>query len=143
MDNKYQTGFYAALIGIILGAIGVHVMGYVAAVVIPVDFLFWFENEALASAAISFVSQFLGFGILAILLGLIVGRLSRQWLLNSVICYAAFVFYLSVGSALVYGGGITNPFAGLQSSDFFSFLIVPVCLLLATSLASKKHSLLS
>lgn len=138
MLNQYKEIFYSMLLGTILGATGVFLMGYVAAIYIPEEFILWFRNNHLAHTLISFISQFLAFGIIAIVIGIILGRLSKKWFLNTLVCYLAFLIYLSVGTALVYGGEISNPFIGFSWYEMPSVLLLPACLLFSTYLSAKK-----
>jgi len=138
MINQYKEILYPILLGTLLGAIGVFLMGYVAAIYIPEDFILWFGNNTVASIIISVVSQFAAFGILAILAGIILGRLSKKWFLNSIVCYIAFICYVSVGAAVVYGGGISSPFTSLSLHQLPAVLLLPTCLLLSTYLSAKK-----
>ena len=138
MLNQYKEIFYSALLGTIIGAVGVFLMGYVAAIYIPEEYILWFGNSQFAYSTINFISQFLAFGIISILTGTVLGRLSNKWFLNSLVCYLAFLFYLGVGTALVYGGEISNPFLGFTLYELPSVLLLPMCLLLSTCLSARK-----
>lgn len=113
-------------------------MGYVAAIPIPKEFILWFDDYELAHYTINFISQFLAFGTIAIGVGIVIGRLSKRWLLNSLVCYAAFLFYLSVGVALVSKTEISNPFLGLTFFDLPTILLLPFCLLISTCVTARK-----
>jgi hypothetical protein len=138
MFSQYKEIIYSILLGTVLGAVGVFLMGYVAAIYIPEQYILWFGNNQLALVTINFISQFLGFGIIAIATGFVLGRLSKRWFLNSLVCYLAFLLYLSVGTALVYGGEISPPYVGFTYYDFPSILLLPICLFLSTCLTSRK-----
>ena len=100
--NQYKEVLYPVLLGTLVGAIGLVLMGYVAAIYIPENFILWIGNNTVASIVTSIISQFIAYGILAILAGAILGQLSKRWLLNSVVCYLALIFYLSVGLSLIH-----------------------------------------
>ena len=138
MPRQYKEIIYSTLLGTLLGIVGVFLMGFITAIAIPEAFFESIENTQLLLAAINVVSQFFGFGVIAIAIGTIIGRLSKKWLLNSVVCYLAFLLYLSVGTALIYGGEISSPYVGFTSYDFLSILLVPACLLMATLLSARK-----
>jgi hypothetical protein len=138
MVNQYKEIIYSALLGMALGALGVFLMGHIAAVAIPNEFFSWFENTELALFIINTISQFLAFGVIAIIIGTVLGRLSKRWFLNSLVCYLAFLLYLTVGTAMVYGGEISNPFSGFTFYNLPSLLLLPVCLLASTCLSARK-----
>lgn len=130
--------------GLILGLIGVHLMGYIAAIAIPKEYFLWFEENLfieLGFFILGLVEQFLGFGILALITGYILGKVTlSNWLAYSLICYVSVLFYFSVGSALVYGSPISNPFAGISSLYFLPSLVLPACLLMASYMASTRYN---
>lgn len=140
MPSQLKGIIYASGLGISLGAIGVFIMGYVAAIAIPAELILWFGNNTLASISINFVSQFLAFGVLAIIIGIILGRLSKKWLLNSTACYIGFIFYTTIGLALIYQTQISNPYAGFTSYLYIpSIILTPLCLIGSTWLTAKKR----
>ncbi len=138
MENNFKVIIYSIGLGLCLGAIGVILMGYVAAIAIPVECILWFDSNEIANAIIYFISHFLAFGTLAIATGMILGRLSEMWILTSVVCYASFLFYLSIGTSLVYKTEISNPFAGFTYFDLPTILLLPLCLFVSTWIAAKK-----
>jgi hypothetical protein len=138
MANQYREIFCSALLGTAIGALGVFLMGYIAAVAIPKEFILWFGNNELALLVINTISQFLAFGVTALIAGSILGRLSKLWLLNSLVCYLAFLFYLTAGVSLVYGGEISNPFPDFTFYHLPSLLLLPACLFASTYLSAKK-----
>ena len=138
MFSQYKEIIYSILLGTILGVVGVFLGGYVAAIYIPEEYILWFGNIRLAMTTINLISQFLAFGIIAIVIGVVLGRLSKKWFLNSLMCYLAFLLYLSVGTAFVYGGEISTPYSGFTYYDFLSVLLLPTCLFLSTCLTSRK-----
>jgi hypothetical protein len=136
--NIFRNIIYSFLLGILLGVLGELLMGYLAAVAIPREFILWFENTTLALAAISFVSQFFIFGTIATAIGVALGQLSGKWLLNSLACYFGFLFYSSVGIAFVYGGEISPLYSGIYYYDVPSILLLPTFLFLSTCITAKK-----
>jgi hypothetical protein len=138
MAIPYKEIIYSALLGSALGSLGVFLMGSIAAVAIPKEFFSWFGNVDLALFVISTISQFLAFGVIGIMIGTILGRLSKRWFLNSLVCYLAFLLYLTVGTAMIYGGDVTNPFSGLTFHNLPSILLLPACLLASTFLSARK-----
>jgi len=128
--------------GFILGLIGVHLMGYIAAIPMPEKYFLWFKENLFVELGIGIlmmVEQFLAFGLLALITGYFLGRVTlSNWLSNSIICYFSVLLYISVGSTLVYGGSISNPFAGISSINFLSLFVLPICLIAATYMASTK-----
>jgi len=128
VSKKFKEIFYSLALGLGMGAIGVFLIGYIAAVAIPKEFFSLFENTRIASLSIAVISQFLAFGVIAICVGLVLGRLSKRWLLNSTVCYLAFLFYLGFGVALVYQVEISNPYSVLSYLDIPMIILVPLCL---------------
>jgi hypothetical protein len=138
MVNQYKGIIYSALLGVALGALGFFLLGYIAAVAIPKDFFSWFENTELALSIINTISQFLSFGIIAMITGTVLGRLSKRWFINSLVCYLAFLLYLTLGIVMIYGGEISNPFSGFTFYNLPSLLLLPACLLTSTFLSARK-----
>lgn len=88
---------------------------------------------------IGVIEQFFAFGILALIAGYFLGKVTRStWLTNSIICYLSVLLYVSVGHALIYDTSITNPFAGVSSLYFIPMLVLPFGLLISTYVASTK-----
>jgi len=58
---------YSIALGLCLVAIGVFLMGYVAAIAVLKEYILWFENNELARSTINVISQFLAFGVVAII----------------------------------------------------------------------------
>jgi hypothetical protein len=135
---KYRGIIYSIAFGLCLGAIGMFLMSIVAAVAIPKEFVLWFDNNELAMYSINFVSQFLSFGVAAIAIGILLGRISKMWLLNSLVCYAACLFYLLRGTTLIYTTEIPNPFFGATYFDLPTILVLPFCLLISTFVTARK-----
>ena len=142
--NQSKAIPISILSGLILGLIGVHLMGYVAAIAIPKEYFLWFKENLfieLGMVILGVVEQFFGFGILALITGYILGKVTlSNWLANSIICYISVLLYFSVGSALVYGGSISNPFAGVSSLYFLPSLVLPACLMATTYMASTRYN---
>jgi hypothetical protein len=88
---------------------------------------------------VSVITQFISFGLLAIIVGLILGRLSSRWLSTSTVCYIVFLLYLFVGVELVYDTEILNPYLGSLSYWWLasSYLVLPSCLFTSTLLAKR------
>jgi|TARA_B110000285_G_C14712322_1_gene418363 hypothetical protein len=139
---KFNVGdiVYSVVLGILLGVAGVHLSGYVAAVAIPKDLLTVFSPE-ISVFIFSVLTQFISFGLLAIIVGIILGRRSSRWLYTSIVCYIAFILYLSVGVALVYDTEISNPYWGGLSYWWLaaSYLVLPICLFMPTFLVQKRR----
>ncbi|MFT6047187.1 MAG: hypothetical protein ACI9WC_002901 [Arenicella sp.] len=140
MKSQLNGIIYAIALGLFLGVTCVFFMGIVAAIVVPIELYRWLDNNQLAYYIVNFVSQLFGFGIIAISIGMLLGRLSKRWILNSLVCYAACVFYLAIGSALIYKAEISNPFSGITYFDLPAMLVLPFCLLISTYLTAKKVS---
>ena len=138
MVNQYREITYSTVLGITLGVLGVFLMGYIAAFEIPKEFILWFQNTEIALLVINTFSQFLAFGVIAIVIGTVLGRLSKRWFLNSLICYLAFLLYLTVGTAMVYGGEVSNPFSGFTFYSLPSVLLLPVFLFISTYVSARK-----
>ncbi|MEW6997426.1 hypothetical protein AADZ86_06965 [Colwelliaceae bacterium BS250] len=142
--NQQKAIIISILSGLILGCIGVHLMGFVAAVAIPEEYFLWFKENLfveMGMVLLGIVGQFFGFGILALITGYILGKVTRSnWLKNSAICYLAVLFYFSVGSAMVHGGPISNPFSGVSLLSFIPMFVLPVCLISSTYLASTRYN---
>lgn len=129
---------YSVLLGLLLGLIGAHITGYVAAIAISEE-LTTQLNPEITVLIIGVITQFLGFGILAIFVGMILGRLPARWLLTSSFCYLGFILYLSVGSAFVYDTDIFNPYSGITQWPLApSFIVLPMCLFIATYCSAKR-----
>jgi hypothetical protein len=126
------------ILGILLGAVGAHVTGYIAAIAISEKYLTILSPE-ITNLITALITQFLGFGLLAIIAGKILGRISHRWLLTTGLCYAGYIFYLSIGTAFVYNTEISNPYIGLSYWWLWpSFFVLPVCLILSNFLTRKK-----
>lgn len=138
MSNQVKGIIYSLVLGLALGVVGVYLMGYVAAIHVPVEWVLWFENQDLASRVITFVSQLLAFGIIAIIAGLILGRASDKWVLNSMLCYLAAMAYITIGTALIYKVEISNPYAGLGYLDIPTITLLPICLLISAWLSTRQ-----
>jgi hypothetical protein len=138
---KFNVGnaVYSGVLGLLLGVAGLHLNGYVAAVAIPDAFLTVFSPDTTA-LIMRVMTQFISFGLLAMIVGAILGRLSSRWLFTSTVCYIAFILYLSVGAAFVYSTEISNPYSGGLSYWWLtaSYLVLPICLFLGTFLAKKR-----
>jgi hypothetical protein len=142
--NQSKAIPISILSGLILGLIGVHLMGYVAAIAIPKEYFLWFKDNLfieLGIVILGIVEQFLGFGLLALVTGYVLGKVTlSNWLVNCIICYFSVLLYLSVGSALVYGGSISNPFAAASFSYLIPLFVLPTCLMAATYMASTRYN---
>lgn len=124
--------FISIALGIALGAIGIVLIGYLAAVAIPVEFYLWFDQHSslkVARVLTAFSMQLLGFGVLAALLGQTLGK-TKHWLSNSLVSYLSMVVYVTV-----LGTGDT--FNGL-SIESTMFAIVPLASLLSSAYLSHK-----
>jgi hypothetical protein len=141
MKSNVGNAVYSGVLGLLLGVAGVHLNGYVAAVTIPEDFFTAFNPE-ITVFIVNVITQFISFGLLAMIVGAILGRLSSRWLFTSTVCYIAFMLYLSVGVAFVYSTEISNPYSGGLSYWWLtaSYLVLPICLFMATFLAKKRQS---
>lgn len=130
--------------GLMLGLIGEYLMGFASAIAIPTEYFLWFKENIFADLGLiilSIAQNFMVFGLLALITGYLLSKLTpTHWLTNSIICYLSVLLYFSVGSALVYGGAISNPFAGLSNLYFLPTLVLPACLLASTYMASTKHN---
>lgn len=119
-------------------------MGYIAAIAIPEEYFLWFEENLiieLGTVILWMAEQFFAYGILALVAGYILGKVTQSnWLTTSVICYFSVLFYFSIGSTLVYGGSISNPFENVFSLYFLPSLVLPTCLILSTYIAYKRYS---
>jgi hypothetical protein len=137
---KYNVGdiVYSGALGLLLGIAGVYLNGHVAAVAIPKELLTVFSPE-ISVFIVSVITQFISFGLLAIIVGLILGRLSSRWLSTSTVCYIVFLLYLFVGVELVYDTEILNPYLGSLSYWWLasSYLVLPSCLFTSTLLAKR------
>ncbi len=138
MLNQNKGILASFLAGVFLAAIGAHLMGYVAAIHIPENWISSSGDNALASRVISFVSQFIAYGIFALVVGAILGRFFKNWLLNSLVCYLGSIFYLTVGIAVVYKTEITSPYFLQSYQDIPSILILPICIIFSTWFTAKK-----
>lgn len=142
--NQSKAIPISILSGLILGLIGVHLMGYVAAIAIPKEYFLWFKENLLVELGmviLGIVEQFFGFGLLALITGYLLGKVTlSNWLVNSIICYFSVLLYFSVGSAFVYGGSISNPFAGVSILYLLPSLVLPACLIAATYVASTRYN---
>jgi hypothetical protein len=142
--NQSKAIPISILSGLIIGLIGVHLMGYLAAIAIPKEYFLWFEENLFIELGIiilTITEHFLGFGILALITGYILGRLTlSNWLINSLVCYFSVLLYGTVGVAIVYGGPITNPFAGVSMLYSLSLLVLPVCLIASTYMAFTRYN---
>lgn len=139
MPTRIKAVIYALALGVSLGSIGVLLMGYIAAIAIPAEWVLWFGNNDLAILSINFVSQLIAFGIITIVTGTVLGRISAKWLLNSALCYVGFLFYMSVGIALVYETEISNPYVGFGDLDLPAIIFLPLCLMVSTWLTAKTR----
>ena len=76
---KFNVGntVYSGVLGLLLGIAGLHLNGYVAAVAIPDDFLTVFSPDTTA-LIMRVTTQFISFGLLAMIVGAILGRLSSR-----------------------------------------------------------------
>lgn len=132
------------ILGIIIGLVGMYLMGYIAAIAIPKEYFLWFEENLIiefGTVILLVLEQFFAYGILALGTGYILGKVTQSnWLANSVICYLSVLFYFSIGSSLVYGGSISNPFENVFSLYFLPSLVLPTCLMLSTYIAYKRYS---
>ena len=142
--NQSKAIAISILSGLIIGLIGVHLMGYVAAIAVPKAYFLWFKENLFAELAmviLRIVEQFMVFGLLALITGYVLGKITRShWFVNSIICYFSVLLYFSVGSAFVYGGSISNPFAGFSMLYFLPSLVLPACLIAATYMASPRDN---
>lgn len=139
MRHQVKGIIYSLLLGASLAVIGVSLMSYVAAVAIPERLLLLFESAQLTLLLIATLSQFLAFGFIAILVGILIGRFTKPWLLHAVLCYLAFLLTVAIGIPVVSGGEISNPFAGFTGYSFPSVFVLPVCLFLTAFLIRKER----
>jgi hypothetical protein len=119
-------------------------MGYVVAIAIPKEYFLWFKGNLfveLGMIILGILEQFSGFGILALITGYILGKVTlSNWLANSIIHYFSVLLYFLVGSALVYLGSISNPFAGVSSLYLLPLFVLPACLMAAIYMASTRYN---
>ena len=142
MTKQIKGIIYSIVIGFILGIFGTMLAGYVAAIAIPHDWVSALGSGQFATIVLATATQLFSFGVLALLAGQALGRLSNRWLLNSTICYLSLLFYMTIGSALISNSKIIslNPYSGLNAFDIPSLAILPLCLIFSTWFAAKKRS---
>ena len=115
--------FISGALGLAVGATGAIIVGYLAAIAIPAEFFIWFDELGLLGLArfiIAFLMQLLSFGILAALIGQVLGR-TNHWLSNSLISYLSMISYIAIVDA-------SNPFTITIESLTFG-LVALLCLL--------------
>jgi hypothetical protein len=140
-DRFLNQIVFPSALGVGLAVLGIYAMGYVAAIAVPEAFFLWFENQKLSLFVITFISQFLAFGLLALFVGSIIGRVSKRWLLSCLVGYTTFLLTVSFGVAQFYGEPVMLPFAGATLGGYFwlESLIVPCCLMLTARLFASRH----
>lgn len=133
IKSTTKTSFIVFIAGIAIGVIGLFLVGYLSAIAIPEPIFAQFDSSAVLFTIIGVISQFLAFGLFAIMFMVILGRTSDQWLLNSLVCYLGFLFYVGILEPLIQGYAVYNPLAGISYSyNFLSFAVLPICLLLSS-----------
>jgi len=89
----------ALLSGILIGSLGEHSLGYLAAIAVPKSYFEYFSELWIALFIINILQQFIGIGVLGILVGLILGKnFPSTWLVNSIACYLGVQLYFFVRS---------------------------------------------
>ena len=133
----------ASILGVAIGFIGGYITGFLAAIAIPIEFVQWFTDNIFRGANLivqDIVIQFIGFGILGIISGIILGRLNpSKWLLSSVICYLAFWLYFA---SLEYISGYSASYSmsGVPWWLFVHILVFPICVTMSAYSAAHRHN---
>ena len=139
MDN-WKLVLSSLLIGVIYGAICIYIMGYVAAIAIPKEF-FELLGSKLGYVTIGIINQFLAFGILAILTGYALGKMSSsRWLVSALSCFIGIQIYGSIGIAYIYDIDIIWPYSQMTLLLVPESLVMPICLFLSTYLTFKRYN---
>lgn len=147
MMNIKEYGLSAAL-GLITGLVGVYVMGNLAAIAIPEPVFEWLKvnlSVAIGMVVLDIVFQFLAFGILGILSGWLIGGLKNtDWRINTLVYYFFYLFYLTIGVALLYKAQIQAPasLTYLKQTLGLPLLILPLCVVLAGYFSAKRTTVM-
>ena len=138
--EKWKLILTSLLIGMIYGAIGIYIMGYVAAIAIPKEF-YELLGSKLGYVTLGIVNQFIAFGLVAILTGYILGRISySHWLLSALTCFAGIHIYGSIVIAYIYDIEIIWPYSQMTLLLFPESLVMPTCLFLSTYMTSRRYN---
>lgn len=138
-----KSAVMSIVLGFIIGFVGVYFIGLLSAITISKGFFQWFEENL--SLEISFmlihiVQGFIGFSILGLFAGYLIGRYSLQtWKKNVLLCYFAFIFYMTVGVSILYSVEVINPLSGQPYWALLPMLILPVCIWLASFLSKNSY----
>ena len=142
--EKIREYLLSAALGIITGVVGVYLMGYLAAIAIPKSVFEWFDENLsilLGRVALDVLFQFLAYGILGILSGLLIGKVRKtDWRVNALVYYFSYIFYLTVGIALIYKVQIQPPVPSsyLKQTLGLPFLVLPLCIVIAGYYTSRR-----
>jgi len=143
--EKYSKILLAVGLGVMVSAIGVVLMGYVAAVTIPKEYFSWFQSSLGLQVAMTLlyaVQQIIGFGLLLFAAAYLVTRkLSLPPLLAIACLLIGFWFYSVVGVALVYNEPVGHLVSALHWSMVTLLIVHIACLALGAILGSRRRDL--
>jgi len=140
--EKWSKVLSAMAIGALVAAIGVVLMGYLAAVSVPREYISWFESEfglQVAMTLLYIVQQVLGFGLFLFAAGYVLTRqLSLSPLLATACTLAGFWLYSVVGVALVYSEPVGYFLSALHWSMAIMLVVHLLCLVAGVALGKKQ-----
>jgi hypothetical protein len=132
-------------IGVLVSAIGIVILGYLAAVAIPKEYFFWFQenlNLPIGFALLDIVQQSISFGVLLFSAGyLITKKLSLSPTVTAACLLTGFWLYAVVGSPLVYNVPISNPIPELNQSVLAGLFIPILFLALGVGLGRYNNAM--
>jgi hypothetical protein len=142
--TKGTAIIFSIFMGFAIGLVGMYLTGYLAAVAISKEYFQWFEENLfveLGHMLISIIQQFFAVGILGLTAGYLIGRFSPYtWKVNTMLCYLAFVFYLTVGVPVLFGTAMKNPIEGQAYWTLVPMLILPICISVAGYYSASRYN---
>jgi hypothetical protein len=139
--DKFRKIILATGAGLLAGAMGVEITGYLAAITVPEEYFVWFQenlNTHIGFVLLYTVQNILGFGLLLLAAGyLVTRRLLLSPLVAALCLLTGFWLYSTIGVALVYGGPVSNPIPSLNVA-VINMLVISI-LFLAFGVALGKR----
>lgn len=121
----------AALSGILIGIIGEYSFGYLIAIPVPKSYFEYFTDLSVSLFILNIFTQFIGVGIIGVIVGLVLSKISSStWLVNSIACYSGVQLYFFARSS---HNVFEQPWWSLVP-----LMVLPLCILISNYIMAHR-----
>ncbi len=137
-----KTIFIAVIFGFIIALMGEFSIGILAVIAVPEAYFHWTKEVLFKGSGLlilDFIQQFMGYGLLGIFAGIILGNITPlKWLITSTVCYLTVIVYFTVQMRT-----IPLPYWSSNTAPWWlslSAVVLPVCIIMASYFAVRQHN---